>query len=138
MRTPEQVDAIVAALEAEYPDALCSLEYDKDYELLFSVRLAAQCTDERVNMVTPALFERFPTLEAFAAADVKIFTNIFAARETDTLGVSSKMLAEAAGGEYAPSYEDAAARVKEIARGGDLVLILGAGTVVRVADMLGG
>ena len=70
MRTPEQVNAIVAALEAEYPDALCSLEYDKDYELLFSVRLAAQCTDERVNMVTPALFARFPTLEAFAAADV--------------------------------------------------------------------
>ena len=70
MRTPEQVDAIVAALEAEYPDALCSLEYDKDYELLFSVRLAAQCTDERVNQVTPALFERFPTLEAFAGADV--------------------------------------------------------------------
>ena len=70
MRTPEQVAGIVAALEAEYPDALCSLQYDKDYELLFSVRLAAQCTDERVNMVTPALFARFPTLEAFAAADV--------------------------------------------------------------------
>ena len=70
MRTPEQVAAIVAALEAEYPDALCSLEYGKDYELLFSVRLAAQCTDERVNQVTPALFSRFPTLEAFAEADV--------------------------------------------------------------------
>ena len=70
MRTPEQVAGIVAALEAEYPDALCSLQYDKDYELLFSVRLAAQCTDERVNQVTPALFARFPTLEAFAEADV--------------------------------------------------------------------
>jgi len=70
MRTPEQVAGIVAALEAEYPDALCSLDYGKDYELLFSVRLAAQCTDERVNQVTPALFARFPTLEAFAAADV--------------------------------------------------------------------
>ena len=68
MRTPEQVSAIIAALEAEYPDALCSLEYEKDYELLFSVRLAAQCTDERVNMITPALFARFPTLESFAAA----------------------------------------------------------------------
>ena len=70
MRTPEQVSGIIAALEEEYPDALCSLEYDKDYELLFSVRLAAQCTDERVNMITPALFERFPTLESFAEADV--------------------------------------------------------------------
>ena len=68
MRTKEQAAEIVRLLEEEYPDALCSLEFDKDYELLFSVRLSAQCTDERVNMVTPALFARFPTLEAFAAA----------------------------------------------------------------------
>ena len=59
---------IVQALEEAYPDALCSLQYAKDYELLFAVRLAAQCTDERVNLVTPALYERFPTLESFAAA----------------------------------------------------------------------
>ena len=70
MRTPEQIAGIIAALEAEYPDALCSLQYDKDYELLFAVRLSAQCTDERVNMVTPALYARFPTLESFAEADV--------------------------------------------------------------------
>ena len=57
-------------LLAEYPEASCSLDYDKAYELLFSVRLAAQCTDERVNQITPALFARFPTLEAFAEADV--------------------------------------------------------------------
>ena len=70
MRTPEQVEGIVTALENEYPQELCALEYEKDYELLFSVRLSAQCTDARVNMVTPALYERFPTLEAFANADV--------------------------------------------------------------------
>lgn len=70
MRTPEQVQKIIACLEDAYPLAECSLDYKKDYELLFSVRLAAQCTDERVNKVTPALFERFPTLEAFAEADV--------------------------------------------------------------------
>ena len=70
MTKKERALGIVEALEKEYPAALCSLEYGKDYELLFSVRLAAQCTDERVNMVTPALFERFPTLEAFAEADV--------------------------------------------------------------------
>lgn len=70
MRTPEQVQEIIARLEDAYPLAECSLEYEKDYELLFSVRLAAQCTDARVNMITPALFERFPTLEAFAKADV--------------------------------------------------------------------
>ena len=71
MRTQEQVLEIVRLLEEEYPDAECSLDYKKDYELLFSVRLAAQCTDARVNMITPALFERFPTLEAFAEAEVE-------------------------------------------------------------------
>ncbi len=71
MRTQEQVNEIVRRLLAEYPDAVCSLDFGKDYELLFSVRLSAQCTDERVNMITPALFERFPTLEAFAEADVE-------------------------------------------------------------------
>lgn len=70
MRTPEQVTEIISRLEAAYPLAECSLEYDKDYELLFAVRLAAQCTDERVNQVTPALYARFPTLQAFAEADV--------------------------------------------------------------------
>ena len=70
MRTQEQVNEIVRRLLAEYPEAVCSLDYVKDYELLFSVRLSAQCTDERVNMVTPALFERYPTLQSFAEADV--------------------------------------------------------------------
>lgn len=69
MKTPEQVWSIVNTLKELYPDALCSLTYAKDYELLFAVRLSAQCTDERVNKVTPALFARFPTLEAFANAD---------------------------------------------------------------------
>ena len=68
MKTQAQISAIIEELKQLYPDALCSLEYQKDYELLFSVRLAAQCTDARENLVTPALFERFPTLEAFAAA----------------------------------------------------------------------
>mgnify|MGYP001111926739 CR=1 FL=1 len=68
MRTQEQVNEIVRLLLAEYPQADCTLDWRKGYELLFSVRLAAQCTDERVNKITPALFERFPTLEAFANA----------------------------------------------------------------------
>ena len=71
MRTQEQVNAIVGRLEEEYPLAECTLDYGKDYELLFSVRLAAQCTDERVNQITPALFARFPTLESFAEADIE-------------------------------------------------------------------
>jgi len=71
MRTRKQIDEIIARLETEYPGAVCSLDYGKDYELLFSVRLAAQCTDERVNRQTPALFARYPSLEAFATARVE-------------------------------------------------------------------
>ena len=71
MKTPQQVRAMVDGLKQLYPDGICSLQYKKDYELLFAVRLSAQCTDERVNQVTPALFACFPTLEAFAQADVE-------------------------------------------------------------------
>lgn len=60
--------AAVAALQAEYPDAACSLTYTDPLQLLIATRLSAQCTDARVNLVTPALFARFPTLEAFCAA----------------------------------------------------------------------
>lgn len=70
MDTAQRVAGVVAALKAAYPKALCALHYDKDYELMISVRLSAQCTDARVNLVTPALFARFPTLDAFAGADV--------------------------------------------------------------------
>lgn len=70
MKSQAEIQAIILGLKELYPDAECSLDYRKDYELLFSVRLAAQCTDARVNLVTPALFERFPSLQAFAEADV--------------------------------------------------------------------
>lgn len=66
-----KVTQIIEKLKELYPEGLCSLEYEKDYELLFAVRLSAQCTDARVNQVTPALFSRFPTLESFAEADPK-------------------------------------------------------------------
>ncbi len=70
MKSKTDTTAIIERLKELYPDAICSLDYKKDYELLFSVRLSAQCTDARVNLVTPALFARYPTLEAFAEADV--------------------------------------------------------------------
>jgi len=71
MKSKAAVKRIIETLKGIYPDDLCSLQYKKDYELLFAVRLAAQCTDERVNKVTPALYARFPTLESFAEADPK-------------------------------------------------------------------
>lgn len=62
---------IIALLKGEYPEVKCALIYSKPHELLIATRLSAQCTDVRVNLVTPALFKKFPTVDAFAAADVK-------------------------------------------------------------------
>ena len=61
----------VKELKKLYPDAICSLEADDPFQLLVATRLSAQCTDARVNLVTPALFSKYPTIEDFAAADVK-------------------------------------------------------------------
>ena len=103
MKTPKDVLAIVEELERLYPDGICSLNYNKDYELLFSVRLAAQCTDERVNKITPALYARFPTLEALAQADVAEVeqlvhsTGFFRAKARDIV-LASQMLLEQYGG----------------------------------------
>lgn len=62
--------AVIDILKHRYPDALCALQYEKDYELMIAVRLSAQCTDARVNLVTPALFAAYPTLEALANANI--------------------------------------------------------------------
>ena len=111
MRTQEQVNEIVRRLLAEYPEAVCSLDWVKDYELLFSVRLSAQCTDERVNQVTPALFERFPTLEAFAEADVGEVEELihscgfFRAKAKDIVN-SAVMLLEQYGGKVPDTMEE--------------------------------
>ncbi len=69
MRKKEKITFIINALNDLYPKAQCALHYQKPYELLIATRLSAQCTDERVNQITPALFRRYPTLEAFAEAD---------------------------------------------------------------------
>ena len=70
MRRSERVLKIAEVFDRVYADAECSLVYNHDYELLIAVMLSAQCTDARVNLVTPALFEKYPTLYSFAHADV--------------------------------------------------------------------
>ena len=111
MKTSEQVRAIVEELKVLYPDGICSLEYEKDYELLFSVRLAAQCTDERVNKVTPALFARFPTLEALAQAEIAEVeeyihsTGFFRAKAKDIV-LASQMLLEKFGGKVPGTMDE--------------------------------
>ena len=62
---------VIERLRNEYPDAACTLAYDKAWQLLVSVRLAAQCTDARVDMITPLLYEKFPGIEALANAPVE-------------------------------------------------------------------
>ena len=111
MRTAEQVLGLVEGLEKAYPLAECSLEYKKDYELLFSVRLAAQCTDARVNMVTPALFARFPDLESFAAADVAeveeyIHSCGFFRSKARDIVLCAQMLLEKHGGKVPDTMEE--------------------------------
>lgn len=70
MRKKELAAEVIERLKSEYPEVKCALIYEKPHELLIATRLSAQCTDKRVNLVTPALFKRFPTVEAFADAEV--------------------------------------------------------------------
>lgn len=70
MTKKERAAQACARLKERYPDAVCSLDYGKPHELVISTRLAAQCTDARVNIVTQDLYRIYPTLEAFAAADL--------------------------------------------------------------------
>ena len=111
MKSHEDVLSIVNELKNLYPEGLCSLEYEKDYELLFAVRLAAQCTDERVNQVTPALYARFPTLEALAQAEISEVeeyvhsTGFFRAKARDIV-LASQMLLKEYGGRVPDTMED--------------------------------
>lgn len=75
MRKSERVLKIAEVFERVYPDAKCSLNYNHDYELLIAVMLSAQCTDARVNLVTPELFKKYPNLDAFANADITELEN---------------------------------------------------------------
>ena len=111
MHTEFEVNEIIRLLEECYPKAYCALEYDKDYELLFSARLAAQCTDARVNIITPVLFKRFPTLEALANADVSELEGIirscgfFRTKARDIIAASMMLLIDF-GGRVPDTMED--------------------------------
>ena len=90
----------VERLKARYPGAVCSLRADTPFELLVATRLSAQCTDERVNLVTPALFERYKTIEDFANADVAEVEEyihscgFFRQKARDIVGMANMLLSE--------------------------------------------
>ena len=79
---------VIELLRGEYPEVKCALIYEKPHELLIATRLSAQCTDKRVNMVTPALFERFGSIDEFAAAEVsEVEEYIRTCKRYDKVGV---------------------------------------------------
>ena len=90
----------VEALKNEYPDAVCSLVAGNPFELLIATRLSAQCTDARVNLVTPALFEKYRTLEDYAQADAEDIAEIihscgfFRQKSKDIVGMAQKILSD--------------------------------------------
>ena len=111
MTKKELAKLAVEALKQEYPDAICSLEYRDPLQLLIATRLSAQCTDARVNLVTPGLFARFPTLEAFCEGTEEEIGELirscgfYNTKSKDILGMC-KMIRDDFGGVVPDTIED--------------------------------
>lgn len=101
----------VKALKEKYPDSICSLNAKNPLQLIIATRLSAQCTDARVNLVTPELFAKYKTVEDFAAAEVEDIEKIvhscgfFRAKARDIIGMCKKMLSDF-GGKVPDTIED--------------------------------
>ena len=111
MTKQEKISGIIQALKEAYPEPVCALRYAEDYQLMIAVRLSAQCTDERVNQVTPGLFARFPSLEAFAEADVAEVENLvhtcgFYRQKARDIVLACRMLLTNYGGKVPNSMEE--------------------------------
>lgn len=97
MRKKERVIEAVNRLEELYPDAICSLQYEDAFQLLIATRLSAQCTDKRVNIVTPALFEKFPTPQKMASANINEIEELiktcglYKTKAKDLIGIAEKI-----------------------------------------------
>ena len=107
----KQVLQIINRLKAQYPLAECSLNYDEAWKLLVSVRLAAQCTDARVNEIVPVLYEKFPTVEALAEAEVSEIEKIvrpcgLGNSKARDISLCMKMLLEKYGGKVPDTMEE--------------------------------
>ncbi|MEE1330230.1 MAG: endonuclease III [Acutalibacteraceae bacterium] len=111
MRKKERAAAAVERLEKLYPDAICSLEYKDAFQLLIATRLSAQCTDKRVNMVTPDLFKAFPDAESMASADIKRVEELiktcglYKTKAKDLVGIG-KQITERFGGKVPDTIEE--------------------------------
>ena len=111
MTKKERALEAIEALKELYPEAICSLNASNPFELLVATRLSAQCTDARVNLVTPALFERYETVEDYAAADVKDIEKyihscgFYKSKAESIVGMAQKILSDF-GGEVPDNIED--------------------------------
>ena len=110
MNKKKQALEIIERLKKEYPDADCTLDYDDAWKLLVSVRLAAQCTDARVNVVVQDLYAKFPTMEALAAADVDEIEEIvrpcgLGRSKARDISLCMKMLMEEYGGRVPDDFD---------------------------------
>jgi endonuclease III len=106
-----RLDQILAILDQMYPNVTCALHHTNPFELLVATILSAQCTDERVNMVTPALFAKYPTMEDFAAATPEalgkdIYSTGFYNNKAKNIIAAAKRLLEVYGGEIPRNIED--------------------------------
>ena len=111
MKNKKDVIKIIEILKEFYPDATCSLDFTTPFEMMISVMLAAQCTDERVNKTTPELFEKYPTPELMAKADIKDLENIvhpcgFYKNKAKNMKSCSQMLVDKFDGEVPDNMED--------------------------------
>lgn len=110
MTKKERALLAVEALKKKYPDSICSLNAENPLQLIIATRLSAQCTDARVNLVTPALFERYKTVEDFANADVADVEELvhscgfYRAKARDIVGMCQKMISDF-GGEVPDTIE---------------------------------
>lgn len=150
MKTPAEARRIFDALERHYPDADTELHYRNAFELLVATILSAQSTDQRVNMVTPALFEKYPDARALAAADpsqleIEIMSTGFFRQKTRALQGMAKGLLESHDGAVPPDM-DALTKLPGVGRKtANVVLGHALGVpglpvdrhVVRVANRLG-
>lgn len=111
MKKEEKAILAVNALKKEYPEAPCSLNAGNEFELLVATRLSAQCTDARVNIVTPALFDKYKTLEDYASADLADVEAIvrpcgfYHNKAKDIIGMA-QMILERFGGRVPDNIED--------------------------------
>ena len=106
-----KVDSVIEIMKKQYPDPKCALHYTKDYELMIAVRLSAQCTDARVNMITPALFAAYPTLEAMAYAPIEHVEELvhscgFYKHKAQDIVLACKMLIDKHGGKVPGTMEE--------------------------------